>query len=214
MTVFQKYPCVRYHRDQAPEGRPIRSADEEEELGAGWVDTPAAFRPGYVRLTKDPPEGTPFESYVAPATPPIPYPAMRYSRTGETRVINSPVEEQDGWHDHPWTAAELGTLPASKPPGPSGPGTATAPPPPSVDDDQDETVMPLGTAETDGPQADALFSVTVAQVEQVLSDIRDPLELDAITAREQRNPRGPRKGVLNAIQARRELLVGAPLSGA
>lgn len=179
--VFTKYPTMRYHKDVAPEGIEVRNAEQEAKLAPadqGWVDTPAKFDPAYRALTADPPEGTPFETYVVPAKPPVPYPAMRYGRGGEERVINSPDQEEAGWQDHPWTPAELAVPPAA-------------------------THAPSSTEQ----QEDKLFSVTVAQVEEILDEITDLAELDSIAAREQRNPRGPRKGILMAIDARRGQLV-------
>ena len=37
--VFTKYPCQRYHKELAPEGRTVTSPEAEAALGAGWVDT-------------------------------------------------------------------------------------------------------------------------------------------------------------------------------
>lgn len=201
-SVFTKYPCTRYHKDLAPEGREIKNAEKEAELGEGWVDTPAAFDPAYVPPTVDPPEGTPFESYVAPAAPPIAYPAMRYSRDGGERTIQGPGEEEAGWQDHPWTKDELAaTVAPAAPPETdpvSPPGARSVheadPPPPNA-----PPVLP-----DEGPKEDGLFSVPVPKVEEVVAEITDPAELNDIEAREQRNPRGARKGVLAAIAARRQ----------
>lgn len=186
--VFTKYPAQRYHKDLAPEGRTVRSAAEEDELGPGWVDTPAAFAAGYVPMTEDPPEGTPFETYVAPIAPPIAYPALRYARDGSERTIASPAEEAAGWQDHPWSKSEL--------------AEPSAEPPPATADDTGASVPGV-------PPEDGLHRVTVEQVEEVLAEIASLGELDAIEAREARNPRGARKGVLAAIEARREALAAA-----
>lgn len=32
-----------YHKTLCPEGKILRSAEDEEKLGPGWVDTPAKF---------------------------------------------------------------------------------------------------------------------------------------------------------------------------
>ena len=206
---FTKYPCTRYHKDLAPEGIEIPTAEKEAELGPGWVDTPAAFDPAYVPLTEDPPDGTPFESYVEPAAPPIAYPAMRYARDGGERVINGPDQEEPGWQDHPWSTAELaaGQPMPSTPPAPNGHSTATEPAP-ATNEGTREPVEPPA-AVTPAPEDDGLYRVTVERVEGVLSEITDAAELDDIAARESRNPRGPRKGVLSAIEARREALAAA-----
>jgi len=183
--VFRKYPCVRYHKDLAPEGVEILNAAKEAELGDGWVDSPAAFASGYVPLTQDPPEGTVVSQYVKPSKPPIPYPAIRYPRDGgEPVTVGSPEADLalgPGYQDHPWTKAER-----------------EAPPSPAAVDTPE------------GP--DGLWGVTVAQAEEVIGEIRDLGELDAIVAREQRNPKGPRKGVLAAVTARMDALT-APAEG-
>ena len=197
-AVFVKYPCLRYHPLLAPEGQTIRSAAEEAALGDGWVDTPAAFAPGYVRLTDDPPEGTEMHQYVAPASPPIPYPAMRYPRDGgEPVTVSTPDADLalgPDYQDHPWTKAERAE---------GRPTTSTAP----VADDAQAPPVPHGTPPAPDPAGpDGLWDVTVAQAEEVIQEISDAAELDAIIAREQLNPKGPRKGVLSAVLARLDAL--------
>ena len=197
-AVFVKYPCTRYHKDLAPEGREIINAAKEAELGDGWVDTPAAFAPTYVRLTEDPPEGTEFHQYVAPASPPIPYPAARYHRDGREDTVSGPEAEAKlgpGWQDHPWTKAERAE---------GRPTTSTAP----VAYGYTAPPVPPGTppAALDPAGPDGLWDVTVAQAEEVIQEISDAAELDAIIAREQLNPTGPRKGVLSAVLARLDAL--------
>lgn len=203
--IFTKYPACRYHKDLAPKGRTIHSAAEEAELGDGWVDTPAAFAPDYVRLTEDPPEGTEFQQYVVPAAPPVPYPAMRYPRDGGEPVTVQTLEQDHAlgpdYQDHPWTKAALAEG------RPTTTATDTVPVTiehvaPLVDDEPKPPASPA----PNGDQPDSLWRVTVAQAKEVIAEISDPVELADIAAREQRNPNGARKGILAAIDARQNAL--------
>ena len=192
MKTFQKYPAVRYHKTLAAEGRVIKSADDEAGLGEGWVDTPAAFAPGYTALTADPPEGTAMDTVVLPSTPPEPYPAVRYTRDGRSVTVRSVVEDQaldpNEWKDTPdpkaWAAAPVAPPVLADPPPPSDP-------PPSA--------------------SDVLFSTTVVVVEDMVSEITDIGALDALAAREATNPKGARIGVMKAITARLDALASATL---
>lgn len=192
MKTFQKYPCVRYHKTLAPEGRQINSPAQEAELGDGWVDTPAAFAPGYVALTSDPPEGTAMDTVVLPSKPLDLYPAMRYARDGRSVTVRSAGEDQAldpaEWKDTPdpkaWEAAAV------------APPPVVAPPPLTT-----EPVQP----------ADPLFATTVAAIEDMVSEITDGAALDALAAREALNPKGARKGVIAAIKARADAVASATL---
>ena len=175
--VFTKYPAMRYHKELAPEGLQIRSPEAEAELAPGWVDTPAKFDPAYRALTEDPPEGTPFETYVAPAKPPIPYPAVRYAQDGSQLIVHS-LEEDEAlnpaiWKDTPDPTAWLS-----------------------------DAAVPV---DTDAP--DQMHTLTVSQIGAVLETVTDPAELDDLETREYLNPKGARKGVLVAITTRREALI-------
>lgn len=195
--VFTKYPCARYPRAG---GDPVtvRNAEEEAALGDGYADTPAAFAPGYKRLTEDPPEGTVVTQYVKPSKPPIPYPAMRYPRDGgEPVTVQTPDADLalgPDWQDHPWTKAEREAPPVDE--------TALSPAPP----------LPAGESADTGAEPDGLWGVTVAQAKEVLEEMRDPVELAELAARERRNPNGPRMGVLTAIVARQKTLAAAPMA--
>lgn len=46
-----KWPRWRYHEEKKPEGKIVQSAEENEALGPGWVDTPADF--AKVAITED-----------------------------------------------------------------------------------------------------------------------------------------------------------------
>lgn len=177
--VFTKYPAQRYHKTLAPEGKAIRDPDQEAReapASEGWVDTPAKFDQAYVALTEDPPEGTPFESYVAPAKDPIAYPAMRYTRDGQEQTVAT--AEQDAaldpaiWKDTPDPAA------------------------------WDVPVTSAAASEDPDP----MHAMTVAQIAEVVETVTSPDELDLITGREAVRPDGARKGVLAAIEARRKAL--------
>lgn len=37
------FPIWKYHKEKLPEGKIVRSAEEFEALGPGWVDSPAQF---------------------------------------------------------------------------------------------------------------------------------------------------------------------------
>ncbi len=45
-SVEAGFPRWRYHKELLPEGKIVRSAVENKELGAGWVDSPAGFEVG------------------------------------------------------------------------------------------------------------------------------------------------------------------------
>lgn len=181
MKTFQKYPCVRYHQTLAPEGRTIRNTAEEADLGSGWVDTPAAFHPGYQAPTSDPPDGTPMDTVVAPAKPPERYPAVRYARDGRTQVVGS-AEAEAALDPAEWK--DTSDLKAW--------GDAPAPPPPA----------PATSAPTPVSGDDPLHAMTVPEAVDAIGTITDISALDALAGREAKNPSGARKGVVKAITAR------------
>lgn len=57
------WPRWRYHKTLRPDGKIVRSFEENEELGLGWVDSPAQFdlEP---EVPADPPAGSTSEAPV------------------------------------------------------------------------------------------------------------------------------------------------------
>lgn len=188
MNTFHKYPCNRYHKDLAPDGREIKSAAQEAELGPGWVDTPAAFDPAYRPLTPTPEDGAPLEAVIAPPKEIIPYPAMRYARDGRTVTVTSVQEDRAldpaEWKDTPDPKAWPDLPPAPPSPNPS-------------------TVAPL---------AESFYLLNATEAARLVAGADTPQKLDVIAAAEEAHPKFPggRASVLRAIAERREALTSAP----
>src|SRR3954465_1099535 len=92
--VKQTYPTTLFHKDHAPEGKVFMTEADVPSEDAGWVDTPAAFVPGYQKPPQRvAPDSVPDD---APAGfVPQPYPSVRY-RLGDAssaRVVATAEED-------------------------------------------------------------------------------------------------------------------------
>ena len=187
-AVYVEYPCVRYHKILAPEGREILNAVKDAALGEGWVDTPAAFDPAYVPPATRLKDGDPMPVTRTPGQAYVEYPAMRYARDGREQEVMSDGLDPAEWKDHPWTAEEQAAGPT-----PVAAGTAEDAPP---------VVSPV---------AASLYLLNAAESTLLVNGQDTPEKLDALEAAEQAHPKhdGGRVSVLRAITERREALAAA-----
>ena len=187
--TYQRYPAMRYHKTLAPEGREVTNAQKAAELGEGWVRSPAAFDPGYVELP-EPEDGTPMDDVAPIEREYIPYPAMRYSRDGQERIVQT--KEQDNDLDPAiWKATPDPAAWANEP------APATPPPP-----------APPATGPAQSAIAASLYLLNAGESAALVNGQDTPEKLDVLEAAERAHPKhdGGRVSVLKAIAARREAL--------
>jgi hypothetical protein len=179
------YPRFLFHKELAPEGKLIRSA-EDEPSGEGWVDTPQKFDPAFVEPEKAVAPGTVPED--KPGFVPQPYPSYRYGRSGETKLVRN-VEEDDALNPEDWKHS---TADFDKK------DDAPAPPP----------TPPI--AKSDAQKAE-LYSAKVGDIAARVETLSDIVMLQTIQGFEEGNPKGARPGVMKAVEARLKALgVGVP----
>lgn len=195
---MQEFPTIRYHRTEAPDGVLIPSAEKLAELGAGWVDTPAAFDPNYV----PPPPVAKRESPSAAVARragyrPQEFPAIRYNRLGEDRIVRSAAQlaelDPAEWRDSP---AAFGDAPPVAPVK-AAPAVAETPStPPTADQDDAERKAADAMAE----QARTLHAMPVDEVKAKLAGA--PAEvLTQAKQLEMLKPDGPRVSLVKFIDA-------------
>lgn len=189
---MQAYPCVRYHKELAPEGRLVRTADGEP-TGEGWVDTPAAFDPNYVPPPPLDPNVVTSDA-VRPGYVPQRFPACRYDGNGNIQLVKT-QEEADTLDPRQWKDS-----PAAFGPDYVAPSDAPRPAPPAAE--------PPTNAEIERQKAE-LFAATVPVIVERIEAISDVSTLATIRAYEEVNPKGARTGVLKAVDARFEELAHA-----
>lgn len=211
------YPMFLYHADK-PDGRLFYSFEEHKDL-KGWHDTPAALEPDYVPPVKvERREGDGAIALANMGVVRVRYPAHFYRKGDPDNpiTINSEEEElaldhdvwKDTWNPKAWDdstpepepvpqsfsvfqgAGEAESFSAPKPA-----PVKVEPPPPPVRSLPDEARA-------------ALYKNTVDQLLPIIGDLGNVGQLRAILVAEHNNPKGERKMVVRAVQARlKELAV-------
>lgn len=198
----QQFPICLFHREEAPEGKVFMS-QETLPSGEGWVDTPAAFEPGYVR-PEPAPDAMPSDEFVRRAGKPIlRFPAHFYRKNDPDHpfeVRNAKEYEaldKELYRDTPdpkaW-ADDADPLPGNynTPPVATKPGQAP-----------DNLAMPLSPLNPD--QQAKLWGARVQEIVVAVDGMT--LEQTKLLAdAEALNPANPRKTVLAAIKARQLVL--------
>lgn len=176
---MQMFPTIAYHKTLAPEGQLIQSAEQLSGLGEGWVDTPAAFDPNYVR----PEPVAPSRAGAGPRRPGAvqEFPAVRYNRVGEDRLVRS-VEEADALDPEEWKASPadfppVAAAPAALPPAPA-PAAVTG-------EGEDAEERDRKAAEAMAAKARILHNTPVAEATRLLegadaATLRFTKELEAL----------------------------------
>lgn len=177
------YPRFMFHAELAPEGKVIRSA-EEEPTGDGWFDTPQKFDPAYV----DPkPIAEPGAAPInVPNFRPQPYPSHRFSADGSSRVVNS-AEEDALLNTNDWKHS------------PADFEAKAENPFPPTHIGQEPVLPKLQTS--DGMKAE-LYTSKVQDVVARVEQLTDLSMLQLVHGFELANPKGARVGVIKAIEKR------------
>lgn len=183
-----KYPRFAYHAELAPDGLLVRTP-ADEPTGDGWVETPAAFDPKYVAPPDTVEPGSVPAEAAAAGYVPRPYPAHRYNRDGDFVVVRT-AEDDAALDPAVWKAT------------PDPKAFSDAPPP--------TTPPPVPGKALDDTQRAELYASSVTVVSDRIAALTDGPLLDAIRAAELANPKGPRIGVIRALDARREILDRVP----
>lgn len=171
----------KYHKTLAPEGRLVKAADPDP-TGDGWVDTPAAFEEHYVAPDPDAVVDPPGTVTVGGRTKLL-YPSHRYNAKGEVQEVKN--AEEDGRLDKAvWRGS-----PADFTPEEAAPAVPT------------DAEIAKTTSAAEGRRAE-LYAATVPEIAARVATIGDRATLDLILSYEQTNPKGARKGVLQAVEAR------------
>lgn len=196
---MELYPRFLYHKDKSPEGTIVRTIEDEQALGEGWVPTPAMFDPNYV----PPPElvapGTIPADAAAAGYVPLDYPGMRYARDGATCIVANPDEDAllDG--------AVWKRSPADFPPVVETAAAPSAPPraqsaslAPGV---TDQAEAERKAAEAFAAKATELHGTAVADVLKALDGCTETDLLQKVKQMEALNPGGPRITLIRQIDA-------------
>ena len=184
-------------------------AEAQALLAAGWKDTPAAFEAGYV----------PPAARATATRPPAPkkavaeFPSWRYHDNGDAKLVKTAAEAAAlgaGWHDSPAKAQPAASAAPASPVAPEPPAASIAPDGPQGE--QPPAVTPDGAPAATDPESPEdvhkreLYAATVPVIAEKVADIPDVDLLRLIRSYEEANPRGARKGVLEAVGARLKAL--------
>ena len=189
--TYQRYPKMRYHKTLAPQGRTVLNTQQDVALGEGWVNSPAAFEPGYVE-PPEPEDGALIHDPRPPDKEYIPYPAMRYARNGETTTVYNQAQDEAldpfVWRNTPDPAAWADV----PPPAPPDPAKAAA-----------TAAAAIG---------ESLYFLNATESTALVNGADTPEKLDAIETAEKAHPKheGGRVSVLRAIEERRAALMAVP----
>jgi hypothetical protein len=234
-VLVDKFPTFRFHKELAPEGRILQTQADVDALGAGWVDTPAAFDPNYVPPAASVVDDTvPSDAY-AQTFVRVPFPSHRFNRAGESCLVNS-QDEADAldpreWKETPdpraWDEpgadatspkAQLSFVP--RPDAPSVEPSAAATPAPAAATPAPEsgTLNSPSDAEAVAAQALAakareLHATPVADVLKQLEGCPDATFLRKVKEMEMLNQNGPRVTLVRSIDAAIKVIVESPAKG-
>lgn len=194
------FPLFLFHPEHAVDGKIFHNAESLPKDGEGWVDTPAAFEPDYVKPAP-PPDATSSSEYARRAGKPvIRFPAHFYrkNRPDDPCTVRNAQEyealDKDVWRDT-YAASAWDDAPADEPDETDGVQTERR-----ASSRPEVPMVPLTP-----DQAQKLWSAKVPEVIKAIDGMT--LEQTKILSEaEGMNPAGARKTVVQAIRARQALL--------